>query len=44
MAANLTLLTIAVGALFGTFMLALAYAQWSTRGIEVYRAEKPQAS
>jgi hypothetical protein len=44
MAANLTLLTIAVGALFGTFMLALAYAQWSTRGIEVYRADRPRAS
>ncbi|WP_291364585.1 hypothetical protein [Devosia sp.] len=40
MAANLTLLTVAVGALFGTFMLALAYAQWSTRGIEVYRADQ----
>ena len=40
MATDLTLLTIAVGALFGTFMLALAYAQWSTRGVEVYRAEK----
>lgn len=40
MATDLTLLTVAVGALFGSFMLALAYAQWSTRGIAVYRAEK----
>jgi hypothetical protein len=31
----------AVFALFGTFMVALAYAQWATRDIDVYRAPRP---
>ena len=40
MAANLHLVIIAVLTLFGVFTAALGYAQWATRGIEVYRAEK----
>jgi hypothetical protein len=39
MVANLHLLATAVGALFGVFILALGYAQWSTWGMEVYRGE-----
>ena len=39
MAANLHLVITAVLTVFGVFVAALAYAQWSTRGIEVYRAE-----
>ncbi|MDB5613643.1 MAG: hypothetical protein JWQ22_1296 [Devosia sp.] len=30
----------AVVGMFGVFMVGLGYAQWVTRGIEVYRAEK----
>lgn len=40
MAANLNLVLAAVIALFTVFSAALAYAQWSTRGMDVYRAER----
>jgi hypothetical protein len=40
MAANLHLILIAVLSLFGIFALALGYAQWSTRGMDVYRAPR----
>lgn len=39
MAAGLGMLALAVAGLFGIFMTALGYAQWSTRGIEVHRAQ-----
>lgn len=35
MAANLHLVLIAVLALFGSFVVALAYGQWATRDIEM---------
>lgn len=40
MAANLHLIIIAVLSLFSVFAIALAYAQWTTRGMDVYRAPK----
>jgi len=40
MAAGLHLVIIAVLGLFGVFVAALGYAQWTTRGVEVVRAEK----
>lgn len=40
MATNLHLVIIAVLALFGAFIVALGYAQWATRGIDVYRSGK----
>jgi hypothetical protein len=36
-AANLHLVILATLALFGVFIAGLGYAQWSTRGIPVYR-------
>jgi hypothetical protein len=39
MAAGLPLVLTAVLALFGVFVLALGYAQWTTRGMDVYRGE-----
>nr|WP_295891726.1 hypothetical protein [uncultured Devosia sp.] len=39
MAAGLPLVIAAVLALFTVFALALAYAQWTTRGMDVYRGE-----
>jgi len=39
MAANLHLVIIAVLSVFGVFMAALAYAQWTTRGMDVFRAK-----
>jgi len=38
MAANLHLVLIAVLTMFGVFVVALGYAQWATRGMEVHRA------
>lgn len=40
MVTNLSLLVAAVLALFGVFIIALGYAQWSTRGMEMYRAKE----
>lgn len=37
MAVQLIILIAAVTALFGTFILALAHAQWATRGLDVVR-------
>jgi len=37
MVAGFHLMVIAVAALFGTFILGLAYAQWATRGMEVQK-------
>lgn len=34
------LVLVAIVAMFGVFMAALAYAQWATRDIEVYRAHR----
>jgi hypothetical protein len=40
MAANFELVLFAVLALFGVFAASLGYAQWATRGIDVYRSDK----
>ncbi|HEV7344375.1 MAG TPA: hypothetical protein VGN60_01900 [Devosia sp.] len=40
MAANLHLVFIAALSLFSVFGGALAFAQWSTRGMDVYRGAK----
>ena len=40
MAENLHIVLAAPILLFGTFMVGLAYAQWTTRGMDVYRGEK----
>lgn len=38
MVAGLPLVLAAVLTLFGVFIVALGYAQWKTRGMEVYRS------
>lgn len=40
MAENLHIVLAAPIVLFGVFMITMAYAQWSTRGMDVYRAGK----
>ena len=40
MAAGLNLVLFGVFAYFGVFLAAVGYAQWTTRGLDVYRAEK----
>ena len=40
MAAGLALVIGAVLGLFGVFVAALGYAQWSTWGMAVYRGER----
>ncbi|WP_282568090.1 hypothetical protein [Devosia sp. FKR38] len=41
MAENLHVVVIAIVAFFGVFTLGLAYAQWQTRNIPVYRKNPP---
>lgn len=41
MVAGLGWVLLAVFGIFGAFMAALAYAQWATRGMDVYRADRP---
>ena len=40
MITNLPTLLAVVGAYFGVFIIAVGYAQWTTRGMDVHRADR----